>query len=610
MIDKISHSKCTGCKMCADKCPFSAISFKSDERGFWFPFVDYDKCKNCSVCLKSCPALNNELQLSDKLELPNVFEIWSKDDQTRIDSTSGGIFWEFGKYIIENGGFVIGSVYSDDWKSAYHYVGENLNDLSFLKGSKYFQSDTAGIYNKLKECLDIGKTILFVGSPCQIAAVKSFLGKEYENLYLMDFICRGINSPLAFKKFIDCLEEKYHSKVTYVQLKNKRTGWQSLGTLVRFENGEEYHQDKWRNDIWVKGFLEKNLYMRESCHNCKYRNIPHGADITLGDFWGVNCNNDKDLFYGISSMMINSLKGKKLYELISSRFVAKEKYLSELLPGNPALLENPPKASEPEKTHFFKLLEEKGFENAVNSIKRKKISFCRRSLNISKNIIRKLFHVVSFAKNYDLLLFLKLNFFKKNVIRDKGIFVLPKRNSIVFIDKTAKLILKGQNLNIGVNKTKHSRGETIVKLEKNSCWECNNGGDLFFGTNLELKPNSNFKTGYFSMNSGSSIICAKEIELGNDVMMGRNIIIYDSDFHQMLDEHGFIVNPPKKVNIQDHVWLVNNIVVLKGVTIGKNSLITSFLTVKKDVPENSVVSNGTKQIIHEFRGSWNRDTVR
>ena len=228
MIETIDHNICTGCKMCKDVCPFDAIVYSNDNRGFWFPKVDEDKCKKCKICINKCPALNEELHLEDRLTRPRVFALWSKDEAIRKDSTSGAVFWEFGKKIIENGGYVIGSIYSNDWKSAHHFVGKNIYDLSSLKGSKYFQSDTEGIYKALKECVDSGNQTMFVGSPCQIAAVKSYLGKDYNNLILMDFICRGINSPLPFKKFIECLEEKYDSKVSYVQLKNKRTGWESL----------------------------------------------------------------------------------------------------------------------------------------------------------------------------------------------------------------------------------------------------------------------------------------------------------------------------------------------------------------------------------------------
>lgn len=611
MIESIDHNKCTGCKMCADACPFSAISYKIDKRGFWFPIVDNEKCKKCKVCLKKCPALNKELQLIDKLSTPKIFALWTKDTKMRLESTSGGAFWEFGKYIIENNGYVIGSIYSNDWKSAHHFIGHNIEDLLKIKGSKYFQSDTANIFKTAKELILSNKPVLFVGTPCQIAALKSYLGKEYSNLILMDFICRGINSPLPFKRFIECLEKKYKSKTIFVQLKNKKTGWQSLGTYVKMENGNEYHQDKWHNDIWVKGFLDKNLYMRNSCHQCKYRNIPHGSDITLGDFWGITNVSKEDLFNGISSMMINTKKGFELFNKISNKFVVKEKYYDELLAGNPALINNPQKASEREKNKFFKKMDKYDFEYAINSLKERKI---KKIIKFMKKLIKKFLKVakkiVHFYKTYNLLKFIKLNFFSKNISREKGCYIIPCKNSNIIIDKTAKLIIKGRSIVIGFNKPKFSHYETLLKMEKNSVWFSENGATIFYNVNIELKPNSKLTTGFFSINSGSTIITSKEIEFGEDVMMGRNIIIYDSDFHQMINVNGTISNPSKKVTIEDHVWLVNNIVVLKGVTIGNNSLISSFVTIKKDVPAHSVVSNGTKNSVHEFVGNWNRESVR
>lgn len=379
------------------------------------------------------------------------------------------------------------------------------------------------------------------------------------------------------------------------------------------ENGKEYHEDKWHNDIWVKGFLKKNLYMRKSCHTCKFRNVPHGSDITIGDFWGIKNQRKEDMFNGISSIMLNTQKGEKYLRDIADRLVLKERPFSELLAGNPALKYNPPSATEKDKNKFFNKMETVGFEKAIESIhggvKDKIKAIFDRFLRVGKKCVKKLHRVGSFVVNYKVGLFIKLNFFSGNIKRAKGCYIFPLKHAVVNIHKTAQLHITGKSIYIGVNRPKKSHIETFLKMDANSRWDSKNGAQLFYHTTLELKPKAILTSGFFSVNAGSAIICAKEMNFGEDVMMGRNIIIYDSDFHQMIDEDGFISNFAKKVTIEDHVWLVNNIVVLKGVTIGKNSLISSFVTVKKDVPPFSVVSNGTKNSIHEFKGCWSRDSV-
>ncbi|HBJ1647389.1 Coenzyme F420 hydrogenase/dehydrogenase, beta subunit C-terminal domain [Clostridium botulinum] len=361
MIDNIKKSDCTGCKMCGDICPVNAISFKEDECGFWYPSVEVEKCIKCNKCVIHCPSLNSKFY--KEKNQPKVYAAWSKNEKTRISSTSGGAFYEIGKWFIEQGGVVAGCSYGDDWKSAFHMIAKNFEGLDRIKGSKYFQSDTAGIYKEVKKHLDLGKKVLFVGTPCQNVAMKSFLNKEYTNLFYMDFICRSINSPLAFHEYISELEREYKSKVIEVQLKNKKNGWESLASRVRFENGQESIKDK-NVDWWVQGFINYDLYTRESCYNCHYKVLPRViADITIGDFWGIKEQSNEEMFKGISVLLINTLRGKDLFENIYMKFVLSEHSLEEVIAGNPALLKNPIRTFRQDK--FFKLIKTCSFSESV-----------------------------------------------------------------------------------------------------------------------------------------------------------------------------------------------------------------------------------------------------
>lgn len=604
MIHTIAKADCTGCKMCADICTQNAIEFKVDKKGFWYPTVLTEKCTRCGVCTKVCPSLNPGRV--PEMKEPKVLSAWNKDDAVRISSTSGGVFFEVAKAIIARGGVVIGSKYGADWKSAEHSIAYTMEELEGLKGSKYFQSNTQGIYKRVREELNQNRVVLFCGTPCQCAALRSYLGKDYENLYYMDFICRSINSPKAFCAYITELEKEYGANVVRVQLKNKNTGWQSLASLVQFENEKESHRDKNR-DWWVKGFIGGDLYTRESCHSCKYRTLPRkSADITIGDFWGIKDQTQEDMFKGISLVMLNSARGKNLFKSVQTAFVTQERTMEEALAGNAALLQQPLPTKKQDE--FFRLLEEKGFSKAVELCLKKSIG--SRLKNGVKRVLRLGLRMgyYTLKSNISIPKFIYYNYLCSNVIRSGTAKLIPYKNAVIELKKGSRLYLEGsRNLQVGINKLKGSKQETLVRMECNAVWKCKNGGDLFYNTTVEIKENALFECGYFSANTGSVIIADKMITFGEDVMIGRNVLIYDSDFHQMRDEENEPCNPPKPVAVEDHVWLTANITVLKGVTIGKDSLITAQTVVNKNIPEHSLVGGKSSGTIIKDWVSWSRE---
>lgn len=311
----------------------------------------------------------------------------------------GGGFWEFASFFIEQGGCVAGCVFDSDWKSVRHIIGYDMDDLEKLKGSKYFQSDTEGIYLKVKKELDNQRMVLFCGTPCQNAALHSFLGKSYENLYFMDFICRSINSPLAFKKYISELEEMNGAKAKKVQLKNKKYGWNSLATRICFENGKECVEVK-ENNYWVKGFISNDLYTRESCYQCQYRKIPRiTADITIGDFWGITGQSSENMFCGISALMLNSKRAKALFSKVKDRFVYQPRKIAEVLSGNPALRNNPVRTKKQDK--FFELIQSHSFTYSVKQCLKEDI--LSKSFRNLKRICRRLKHICNFVLNNNII---------------------------------------------------------------------------------------------------------------------------------------------------------------------------------------------------------------
>lgn len=356
--------------MCGDACAQDAIYFSTDKEGFWYPSVDDAKCSKCGLCVKKCPVFN---AIPANKEQPTVYAAWSKEDKIRYLSTSGGVFFELANAVIAGGGYVVGCCYSDDYYAAQHIVGNDAKALQKMLGSKYLQSDTQGVYKAIRRLLDSGETVLFSGTPCQNAALQSYLNKEYNNLYQCDFICRGINSPLAYKAFISELEREYGSKVAKVRFKSKRTYWGSLATEIDFKNGKKYFKDRY-NDPWINGYLSGNLYMRPVCTHCQYKTLPRVSDISFGDFWGIKDANKEDLKKGISVIMINSSKGNTLLKNSMESLCVEKHSIEEAISGNNCILKSTPAGKNRGK--FFEMIEQNKFSKAVwkltglNAVKR------------------------------------------------------------------------------------------------------------------------------------------------------------------------------------------------------------------------------------------------
>ncbi len=362
MIDTIKQMDCTGCKMCKDVCPVDAVAFETDQEGFWYPKVDYDRCIQCEKCVNTCPSLSEHKNL-DAREA-EVYAAWALDDKVRLKSTSGGIFYILAQKMIGQGGIIAACKYADDYKSAYHTLGETGEDLEAFRGSKYFQSDTEGIYRKVKEQLKAGRKVLFCGAPCQVAGLNRFVGTDNKNLVTLDFICRGINSPMVFKKYVDECEEHYGSPVRKVQLKNKNKGWIRLGTYMEFQNGKTYYRDR-VTDPWVNGYVRGDLFMRPCCSECKYKERVRVADISIGDFWGLK-KSEENLFKGISVILTNTDKGAEYLKSIEDKLYIEKRTYEEASKGNGCLLHSAKMGMY--RQEFFERVKVTEFEGLVWSL--------------------------------------------------------------------------------------------------------------------------------------------------------------------------------------------------------------------------------------------------
>lgn len=308
MIQIKDKSKCCGCCACVDVCAHHAITLKTDIEGFWYPEVDKNKCVECGLCEKVCPELHiDDLKKNDFEKPAHTIAAINKNMSVRWDSTSGGAFSALADTMYEQGGYVSGAVYNKDF-SVSNFISNNPEDLKRLRSSKYLQSKAEGLYKQIRDLLRNGEKVLACGTPCQMAALRSFLRKDYENLIIVDFICRGVNSPKVYRKYLDSLEKQYGGKVIYVKAKNKELGWRNLTRKVVFDNGKAYygvHMD----DDFRRGY-HTNVFCRPSCYHCQYKGFPRMADITIADYWGIEkVDKNLDNNIGTSMILLNSKKG-------------------------------------------------------------------------------------------------------------------------------------------------------------------------------------------------------------------------------------------------------------------------------------------------------------
>lgn len=380
MIDKRIEqepSLCTGCTACYNACPISAIEMKENKEGFLYPAVDYSKCIKCGKCISICPAINQTADLDD--ESVDVYVAYNTDDKIREKSSSGGVFTLIAENILNDGGIVYGAAFDDNW-NVIHKRMDNITDLDLLRGSKYVQSNLCDAYSRCLNDLNNGRQVLFSGTPCQIAGLYAFLGEPYDNLFTVDIICHGVPSPLVWRKY---LAERFEvSSIKSINFRCKTNGWSNYSVKIESENKLAY-EERHNEDIFMRGFLG-DLYLRESCHNCRFKSVGRISDITLADAWGVE--EFKPELYcktGTSMVLIQNERGKKLLDDISKYLEISNVPVSVVMKYNSAVNKSVPKHKNRE-IFFSKLNDCESVCKIIDKLVdqrslRKKISFAIRS---------------------------------------------------------------------------------------------------------------------------------------------------------------------------------------------------------------------------------------
>ena len=349
MID-ILKEECCGCGACITACPQKCIQMEEDEEGFRYPIIEKNKCINCGLCNKSCPYLNTEER---GVENPVAMGIVNLNEEKSKYSSSGGFFPAIAEYIISKGGTVYGAVLTNDCHSVNHIRVNSVYGLKDLYGSKYLQSDTKNSYFKVKNDLDDGLYVLFSGTPCQIAGLKTYLRKEYSKLICVEVVCHGVPSSSVWRKYLDYIENKVGpriSKVVFRDQKMKKNG----GVLIMYienDKGHSYRAPSWQ-DPFYKLFLE-NKILRPHCYRCKYKKTHYLADFTIADFWGIqNIAPNFGEEGKVSLVILNNEKAKRIFEDIKENLQFIETDIDKALMSNPPYNESVNKSDD--RDRFFK----------------------------------------------------------------------------------------------------------------------------------------------------------------------------------------------------------------------------------------------------------------
>lgn len=602
MIEISEKKNCTGCCACVDTCGKNAISLQIDNEGFWYPVVNKELCVNCGLCDKVCPIENMPKAKKENFEKPICFAAINKNLYVRFDSTSGGLFSALADKTFRDGGLVGGAITDEEFNVSQVLI-DNKSELEKIRSSKYYQSNSTGFYKSVKSALIGGKRVLACGLPCQMAALRNYLGKDYENLIIVDLICLCIPSPKVFKKYIEDVGEKYGSPVVAAKCKSKELGWRKLTQLFELKDGRHIYQTYGENPFQFF-YMNTRTSCRPSCYDCKFKGFPRIADITLGDFWEGSDNKpnpvytkefkkefDNDL--GTSVVIVNSKKGLDYLNAAKGSMKIKEIPFETVLPGNKALTYKIAPSSI-NRTEFFENLDKYSFSELYKQ-------YSNKSLNLKQKIKKLLRRYILLFRYYNFNLhsymkLISLNGFRKTFFSYKNL-IIPLKYSIIRLSNKNNIHLNNGNLTIGTKRVKGSKLETRLLTEGNGRIDVNGNASIAYGSDVEIFDGGHLELGYCWTNINFELICSEHIKIGNYVGIGRNVCIRDNNGGHYINRPFYKESRP--VIIEDKAWIASNVTIMPGVTVGEGAIIGANSFVTENVPPYTMVSGNPAKIVDE-----------
>lgn len=598
MIQITDKAKCCGCNACGDICAHHAITFQTDIEGFWYPVVDKEKCVDCGLCEKVCPIIHADELKKNEYVNPECHAAISKDIVTRFASTSGGMFSVFANHVYKQGGYVGGAIFDEGWMVS-QYISNDKQDLKRIRGSKLHQSDARGFYAKVRELVRAGEKVLVCGTPCQMAALRAFLGKNYDNLLIVDFICRGINSPKVFRKWLDYLEEEHGAKAVHFRIKNKELGWRQLTTKVEFENGKVLYDTRDTNYFTI-GYLSTGVYTRPSCYGCPFKGFPRMADITIGDFWGAEKSVGKDLDgdLGTSIVLLNDKKGKDFFQACLQKVKEREVPLDVVVRGNQALVRPlaPPRV---DRQRFYEDLDKLPFGEIARkyirhdtsaSIKGKVKNTAKFLLDVAR---ASQFSLPTWWRN------IRYNCLRRNIHTHltAGQYMIIHRHVVLDIDHHSTINVKGK-VYIGAKRIKGSRLETRLLVERGATLDFLGHAHIAYGGNIEVFRDAHLSIGDgFISNINFVCVCAGRIEIGPNVAFGRDCVVRDNNGGHFIARRGYKNCHP--VTIGQHCWITEGCTLLPGTKLGTGVVVAAKSVARSSIPSFRMAMGNPAEVVDE-----------
>lgn len=391
MIEIKNKKNCTGCGACQNVCPKHAIKWQEDIEGFLYPVVDDEKCINCHLCEKVCPmiASHQENTTADIFPLFFAGQLKNKLDLTEV--SSGGAFWGFVQYTLSKGGVVYGAI-QKDVDIVTHIRADDLNTAMLMRRSKYFQSNTSFTFRQVKDDLNSDRMVLFSGTGCQIAGLKGYLGKNYNNLFTCEVVCHGVPSRKVWNSYRKEKEEREGKIIKDLVFRDKSAGWNKNQYKITYIDGS-IEKEASTKQLFHAGYL-RGLFYRPSCGCCRFASLPRVADVTLADYWKYQGRfHSANFNLGVSLISVNTNKGKDLLQKSSDYLEYDYTEKSLALSSCKHLNEHP--SENPNREAFFNFFLKKGYYAAANKyiIIPKENAFKTHFKNIIKRIINVFFQI-------------------------------------------------------------------------------------------------------------------------------------------------------------------------------------------------------------------------
>ena len=391
--------RCSGCTARANICPRGCIEMKADFEGFLYPVVHSEQCSECNLCRLVCPvAYPADVESGER----ESFVIRAKNPDTIKKSTSGGFFTPLADFILELEGVVCAAAFDRDFKVIHRFLEASERDADpsiydSFRGSKYVQSSLGGCYQEIKTLLLQERMVCFVGTPCQVNGLKKYLGREYGNLVTVDLVCHGTPSPRLWEKYLEYQSEKAGAQIQELSFRNKTYGYHSSTMRILFQNGRTYCGSA-RVDYMLKSFFQE-IASRPICYQCPFKQLERCSDFTIYDCWHVSklVPGIKDDDKGYTNLMIQSQKGRKIFDRLKERLVyfpvdtEKAVRLDGIMVRNSA-------AAHPQRGEYYKELDQETLPEHIQrfiSIRKRDyaVEYIKRML-YRTGILRPIKHVV------------------------------------------------------------------------------------------------------------------------------------------------------------------------------------------------------------------------